>query len=62
MEAHKKEKETELPVLCATCAWRATCTKKFSFDNTTPIKCPDYSPDVSLLKKKKESELDKEEA
>ncbi|WP_038056046.1 hypothetical protein [Thermodesulfobacterium hydrogeniphilum] len=57
----KDQKESEIPVLCATCAWREFCSKKFSMDNTKPFKCPDYSPDYTLLKKKKESEVDKKE-
>jgi len=52
-----------LPILCATCAWRGVCVKQFSFDSTTPIKCPDYTPDPELKKelkkKKKESASDK---
>ena len=40
--------QREGPVLCARCAWREHCTKRFSFDNTKPIKCPDFSPDVTL--------------
>ncbi|MBO8143862.1 MAG: hypothetical protein H0Z16_04665 [Thermodesulfobacterium sp.] len=55
----KNNNQEELPVLCSTCAWRGVCAKKFSFDNTTPIKCPDYSPDPEL--KKKEPESDKKE-
>lgn len=55
------KKEEELPILCSTCAWRAVCVKKFSFDSTTPIKCPDYSPDPELIKKKRELESDKKE-
>jgi len=55
--------EKELPILCATCAWRNVCVKQFSFDSTTPIKCPDYTPDPELLKElkkeKKELESDK---
>ncbi|QER42341.1 hypothetical protein F1847_06130 [Thermodesulfobacterium sp. TA1] len=57
-----QQNETQLPVLCATCAWREVCAKKFSFDNTQPLKCPDYSPDVKLLKNlRKETEVDKTE-
>ncbi|RUM87592.1 MAG: hypothetical protein DSZ24_05875 [Thermodesulfatator sp.] len=44
-----KENSEEL-VLCARCAWREHCRKRFSFDNTKPIKCPDFSPDVTLKK------------
>ena len=57
----KDNKKEELPILCSTCAWRAVCVKKFSFDSTTPIKCPDYSPDPELIKKKRELESDKKE-
>jgi len=39
---------SEEPVLCARCAWREQCRKRFSFDNTKPIRCPDFSPDVTL--------------
>ncbi len=49
-----KNVQKDLPVLCATCAWRETCQKKFSMDNTSPVKCPDYSPDVKLLKEMEE--------
>ncbi len=51
-EKHKED----LPVLCATCAWRENCNKKFTMDNRSPVKCPDYSPDIRLLKKQKEEE------
>lgn len=43
------------PVLCARCAWREFCVKKFSQDNRAPIKCPDFSPDLTLRKGEKES-------
>ncbi|MCS7279244.1 MAG: hypothetical protein NZ530_04190 [Thermodesulfobacteriaceae bacterium] len=51
----------EILVLCANCAWREVCLKRFSFDSTKPIKCPDFSPDVKLLKKKRVKKVDKEE-
>lgn len=41
--------EEEL-ILCARCAWREFCVKKFSFDNTKPIKCPDFSLDLTFKK------------
>ncbi|GEM_PF-759613 len=59
----QEAKVSEEFVTCSTCAWRAVCTKRFQFDNTKPIKCPDYSPDYELLKKRKkdeEKEVDKE--
>jgi len=49
-------------ILCARCAWREFCLKKFQFDNTKPIKCPDYSSDLRLLKEeKKEGRDDKKD-
>jgi len=59
MSSQKREEETlqDEIVLCARCAWREFCIKKFTMDNTKPIKCPDFSPDLTL---KKEKEGDKE--
>ncbi|HFC97532.1 MAG TPA: hypothetical protein ENJ40_03600 [Thermosulfurimonas dismutans] len=54
----KPRPEEAEPVLCARCAWREHCTKRFSFDNTKPVKCPDFSPDVTL---KDETEDDRQE-
>jgi hypothetical protein len=47
--------EVEL-ILCARCAWREFCVKKFTLDNTKPIKCPDFSLDINLIKKEKEGD------
>jgi hypothetical protein len=33
---------------CVTCAWRATCNKKFQVDGTTTIRCLDYTRDLML--------------
>ncbi len=43
-------------ILCSRCAWREFCVKKFSFDNTKPIKCPDFSLDIKLRKMEKEGD------
>lgn len=59
--AEREEHKEQPLVLCANCAWREVCVKRFSFDNIKPIKCPDYSPDVTLFKKKEERKSDKEE-
>lgn len=53
-----KQSQDEI-ILCVRCAWREVCTKRFTFDNTKPIKCPDFSLDLELLKK--ERECDKKE-
>ncbi len=34
--------------ICAICAWRATCNKKFSMDGATTTKCPEFTRDVTL--------------
>lgn len=41
-------------ILCARCAWREFCIKKFSQDNRAPIKCPEFSPDLRLKREEKE--------
>ena len=33
--------------ICAICAWRATCQKKFSLSGRE-MHCPDFSKDLSL--------------
>ncbi|MBI4823815.1 MAG: hypothetical protein HY805_06260 [Nitrospirae bacterium] len=37
----------ETPNICAVCAWRATCQKKFSISGKN-IRCPDFVKDASL--------------
>ena len=48
--------------VCAICAWRATCQKKFSISGKS-VRCPDFVRDVSLKepseKEKKQEEEDK---
>jgi len=34
--------------VCVTCAWRATCNKKFLMDGTTTTRCLDYTRDIML--------------
>ncbi|WP_456430976.1 hypothetical protein [Thermosulfuriphilus sp.] len=48
---------SEERTICAVCAWRETCKKKFSFDSRGPIKCPDFVRDVTI---KVEEEGDQE--
>ena len=40
MEEHK--------TTCVTCAWRATCNKKFQVDGSTTTRCLDYTRDLTL--------------
>jgi len=59
---NSRKTDEEFVKLCSNCAWRENCIKKFSMDNTKPVKCPDYSPDYTLIKKLKEtSEVQGEE-
>jgi hypothetical protein len=46
--------------ICAICAWRATCQKKFSVSGKD-VRCPDFVKDVSIEKDKKEGEGEKKE-
>ena len=41
--------------LCAVCAWRATCKKKFSIGDS--LHCPDFTRDVTIKEEKKEEVL-----
>jgi len=34
--------------LCAVCAWRGTCAKKYSLEGLSKLHCPDFSRDASL--------------
>jgi hypothetical protein len=36
--------------ICAVCAWRETCQKKFTVSGRD-IRCPDFTRDLSLEKK-----------
>ncbi len=43
--------------ICAICAWRADCQKKFSMSGKN-INCPDFSKDLSIPVEKEDSETD----
>jgi hypothetical protein len=34
--------------LCVVCAWRATCQKKFTYEQAGSGRCPDYTRDLAL--------------
>lgn len=50
----------ETPNICAICAWRATCQKKFSISGKD-IRCPDFVKDASLEIDSKANKADKAE-
>ncbi|KIX14168.1 hypothetical protein X474_09110 [Dethiosulfatarculus sandiegensis] len=34
--------------MCAICAWRANCKKKFTIQQSSINKCPDFTRDAAL--------------
>ncbi len=44
--------------ICAVCAWRETCNKRFSMSGKD-ITCPDFVKDVSIKKDKEEEDTEK---
>jgi hypothetical protein len=53
----KKELNMAEITICAVCAWRATCQKKFSMSGRD-TRCADYVKDLSI-KEEKEDKKDK---
>lgn len=49
---------SEGKTICVVCAWRADCLKKYSYDSSGPVKCPDYTRDVTI-KDDEEEDQDK---
>jgi len=45
--------------ICAVCAWRATCQKKFSISGKD-MKCADFVRDVSIKEEKEAKKIDSE--
>lgn len=46
--------------ICAICAWRASCKKKFSLSGKD-MRCPDFVRDVSIKENREEGRKGKEE-
>ena len=44
--------------ICAVCAWRETCKKKFSISGKD-LRCPDFARDVTIKEKTEEDEKEK---
>jgi hypothetical protein len=47
MTLDKTPVTAEDPTICAVCAWRADCKKKFSYDSGGPVKCAEFTRDVA---------------
>ena len=43
--------------ICAICAWRGDCKKRFRFESSLELRCPDYTRDLTL---KENTDEDKE--
>ncbi len=47
-ESKKDPVKSAEPTMCVVCAWRVDCKKKFSYEQGSAIKCPDYTRDLAL--------------
>jgi len=47
MKKNEEKRVSRRIDICAVCAWRAQCQKKFSISGRD-IKCPDFVRDISL--------------
>jgi hypothetical protein len=43
-----EEALTDERTICAVCAWRGDCLKKFSFESSGQLRCPDYCRDLTI--------------
>ncbi len=39
---------TEGPILCAVCAWRKNCQKRFLKSKDIKLRCPDFAKDLAI--------------
>lgn len=46
--------------ICAICAWRITCQKKFSMSGKD-MRCPDFTKDISIKETQDNEQREKEE-
>lgn len=54
MEPPSKTPVDHGPTMCSVCAWRRECLKKFSYQQGSALKCPEFTRDVSLPARDKE--------
>ncbi len=43
---------------CVVCAWRDNCKKKFHFESSLQLRCPDYTRDLTIKKDPEEEDRD----
>ncbi|MBW2093213.1 MAG: hypothetical protein JRI34_13980 [Deltaproteobacteria bacterium] len=44
---------SEEKTLCVECAWRKDCLKRYKYESSTKLRCPEFTRDVTLPKKEK---------
>ena len=47
---------TEERTICAVCAWRKDCIKRFNYESSTQLRCPDYTRDMTIKNKDDDDE------
>lgn len=47
-EQNKDPIKSHQPTMCVVCAWRLDCKKKYSYEQGSVIKCPDFTRDQAL--------------
>ncbi|MEW5911180.1 MAG: hypothetical protein AB1814_01380 [Thermodesulfobacteriota bacterium] len=40
--------KADAPTMCAVCAWRVDCKKKYTYQQGSVIKCADFTRDLAL--------------
>jgi hypothetical protein len=46
-DQNKDPIKSHQPTMCVVCAWRADCKKKYSYEQGSAIKCPDFTRDLA---------------
>jgi len=46
-EQNKDPIKSHQPTMCVVCAWRVDCKKKYSYEQGSVIKCPDFTRDLA---------------
>ncbi|MFH1137882.1 MAG: hypothetical protein V1816_17575 [Pseudomonadota bacterium] len=39
---------TDDKTICAVCAWRQDCLKRFRYESSNQLRCPDYTRDMTI--------------
>jgi hypothetical protein len=47
------------PSICAVCAWRQDCKKRFLHGKDVSLRCPDFTKDLSIRDREKPDDKEK---